>query len=225
MARKGRKQTEATKRKISEAQIRNFQERKPPPPLEEKPCSKCRVVKPLAEFPRRTERHKSVITKGFDSWCKQCHRKRMKERERRVKAEGRTSEIRETQRQWRQRNRERVLQRKRENEAARRRKQGKPPAPRKRKGPASRTEGLPITPIREFIEYEISTGRGITTIEAATGVDHRKLSGILREEYPRVTLDLIDRILVGLGCPEELHFLYPVEEEQITGYTYVEEAA
>lgn len=228
MAKKGQPLSAETKRKIGEAAIQRFKEREPLRVLEEKPCSKCRKVKPLSEFGLKKYTHKSVVTVSPDSWCKQCHRDRSKARAKKLKEEGRTEEVREQQRQWRERNRERYLEQKRENEAARRRKQGGQPRnfAKGRKGPSHWNEGLPVTPIREFLEHEISNGRGVNTIEAATGVDHRRIGGILKEEYPHVTLDVVDRLLVGLGCPEELHFLYPAEEEElIVGYSYLEAAA
>lgn len=73
---------------------------------------------------------------------------------------------------------------------------------------------LPVEPIAEFLE---GRSEDRTQLSEVTGVHERRLLGIERRECATVTLPMVDKILVGLGCMEEMNNLYPTDDD-LVGY-------
>lgn len=188
-------------------------------------CTDCGKALPLDRFGTRKTRTKSgPISITPRSVCKRCESERSKRYKERKIAEGTWTEIRRpSQERFSKTKKAREYQR--EWRAAKRVELGAaPPDPSTPRPGATHWSGLPVEPLAQFIEH-LQAYRSINEMELATGIDHRRFGAILTREYEKVSLDIADRILTKLGYPEELHLLYPAEDEQIIGYGYVLEDA
>lgn len=199
--------TEETKAKISAAQVARFLAKveNPPDQPESKQCSTCHEWKSLAAYyQKKYYRPKSDVTVFYpEQPCKPCRAKHDKLRRDRLKAEGKLEKKKYVSNaRGRRRHRERLT--------ARRRAEGRKPRVFKKPRPREGTydHRLPSGPIKLTLERELET-RSITEISEATGVSQRRLHGILHGEFPKTSLKNVDKILHGLGMPEEFHILYP----------------
>lgn len=189
-----------------------------------KVCAKCGgAPKPVDAFYYKRRKLKSGGELLYpDSRCKECRKAERKEHYQKLVQELGTAEINRRKRsnvQW-------LRTYRRERSTIERRERGVAPrnfsAPRKREGSRN---GLPSGPLAEFLKTEAAS-RSVPTIAAAVGVDASRIESLMDEEFSTVTLAVVDKVLHGLGCPEEIHFLYPEEGEQPTvGYHYIEDAA
>lgn len=213
----GYKVTEATKKKIGEAQVARFLERveNPPERPSTKQCSVCLTVKPIAAFYQKKKyRPVSEVTVFYPTQpCKRCKAAQDKARLERLAAEGKSRKRKkpESTAHSRRVNRERLT--------ARRRKLGMKPRnftkPHERE--TTPTHRLPAAPIKKLLERELET-RTIRAISQATGIGERRINGIVRDEHSTLRLETVDDLLHGLGMPEEMQFLYP---DTSTGWHYV----
>lgn len=156
------------------------------------------------------------------SRCAECHAKDCKERRDRQMKEG--INIKAIWRKYHaEEDREKSRRRGREYAASKRRKMGIPVrgcGPYKRESEADRR--LPIVPIAELLKAEIDK-HGMDAVASFTSVDERRLRGIREQEYSTIKSSTVDRILAGLGCPEKLQELYPIEEpEKLVGWHYLD---
>jgi hypothetical protein len=67
-------------------------------------------------------------------------------------------------------------------------------------------------PLVNFLA-EITHRHGISSIAIAASLSVERLNSILDYQEKTVTLEIADRILTGVGYPEQLVILYPPEEE------------
>lgn len=211
MAQRGERLSAQQRRRLSqlaiERHMRNLKLLEGEP--SSKRCNKCGNTKPLTEFYKFKRKLASGIIASYpQSRCKKCDiviRKRNWERQ---KANG--VDVAALKRRYEaNEDPERRRQRWRENQAILRRKAGRSVQPRVTQRPA---EGayLDIEPLALFLERELEIRTG-PTISAASGIDERRLTSILRREYKTVSLRLVDSLLSGLGVPHELPILYPEE--------------
>lgn len=222
MARKGEKLSPELKERIREANIRRFKERvasfEAQP--EVKPCSRCGVVKSVADFYHTKRKLSSGVIAVFPQQpCKECKRAAVKVERERLIEQGEYYE-----RKWRyeqQLPRERRLARKREWEAGRRRRNGA--RPRQKETPEDR-DHVSVAPISAFlVAFLERTEVSRAEIADRTGVSERALYRVEHRTAPTVRLDTVDKILTGLDCSEELNVLYPLEEpEKLVGYHYLD---
>lgn len=71
-------------------------------------------------------------------------------------------------------------------------------------------ERLAPGPLIELLNKELGTSTpGL--LAAQSGIDQRRIYGLLRGEYEQVSLSVVDRLLHGLGLPHMLPILYPEE--------------
>lgn len=218
MAKRGEKLSEETKRKISKAAKARFLQTQPSERdwTEEKLCTKCEKEKPLGEFYRCKKARKSG---GFSVYphpaCKACKRQEAKQRHERMREEGIDMKAFFRQR-YEKEDPDRRRERQREYAAIQRRKAGqKVIGPRKKQKP-NQGELVAIEPIARFLEQEIkelekNDQSARSVISERTGVHLRRIYGILGREEDRVSLRVVDKLLTGLGCPHELHLLYPLD--------------
>lgn len=197
----------------SEGQIRRaeklFSQRSEEPT--KKRCSQCGRVKAIADFYTQKERCKSGFTAIRPvSACKECVCARVKKHREEQIARGIDVNAKKK--------RDRAKRRRYAQEwaAAKRRENGAKPQMRKRLSIKDGSE-LAVEPLAVFLEARLEReSQGL--IEARTGIAERRLYDILKRRHPSVTLHTVDSILVGLGCPEMLHELYPPEPDYSVGY-------
>lgn len=184
-------------------------------------CTRCGAWKPLDGFYTRKHKTKFGGVVVFPrSECRSCEIARHRRYKERKKAEGVWEEMRAQHEAKLDKEKRRV--RERERKAAKRREEG---APIRGQTPAlieSKHHGYSAAPLADFLRKEVDA-RTLPSVAAATGMAQRQITGLLRCEHETITLATIDKILTGLGCPEEIHFLYPADEEP-TGYRYLEAA-
>lgn len=189
------------------------------PEPDQKRCSSCGAWKPLGDFYLRKHRTKFGGVSVFPhSECRACEIARHRRYKERKKAEGVWEEMRARHEANLDKEKRRI--RERERKAAKRREEG---APIRRQTPAlieSKHAGYPAAPLAAFLREEVDA-RTLPAVAAAVGMAQRQITGLLRCEHETITLATIDKILTGLGCPEEIHFLYPAEEESLPAYRYL----
>lgn len=77
---------------------------------------------------------------------------------------------------------------------------------------------MPVEPLAVFLE---SKEKGsVRRLSRLSGVDERRFQAILKRETKGISLKLVDEILVGLDCAEELATLYPLPEPRV-GYRVI----
>jgi hypothetical protein len=217
MARRGERLSAETRAKISEALIRNFKSslrERIAEPLTKR-CARCNKVKSVEEFTQVRHKLKSgLVAVHPHSPCKKCKAEQTKAYRERLAAEG--VDLRARQRRYEaNEDVEKRRRRRREWAAAKRREEGKPVrGPYKRN--ASSTPQVSTRPIARFLRGRLEN-ESKADISALTGVEVRRLFSIQQEEYPSVSLEIVDALLTGLGCPDELQALYPLESEMV-GY-------
>lgn len=217
MAKRGERLSPEVRAKISDAQRarhrRVLEERTVEP--EFKRCSKCREIKPVASFTtvRRKLKCGLTVVRPLPS-CKRCKADEVAARRQREREEGIDVAARQ-RRYYATRDKTKARAYAREWGRAKRREEGRP-----ERGPYRRKDGrkdasddaktvrMPTAPLAALLEAAVQE-RGYPAIEAATGLHARRLSSVLRCEYPTVTLRVIDKVLTGLGCPEQMPILYP----------------
>lgn len=220
----GRKQTKATRKKISEAHKKLFLEEAAVKPLNvqmHKRCSRCEELKPVTLF--HTERQKlasGLIAVYPTARCKKCTAELCKERRDRQIEEG--VDVRGKWREYRRReDPEDIRRRGREYAANRRRKEGRPVRGSRMKEREADPR-LPAAPLARLLKTEIAK-HGMEAIVSFTGLDERQLRGIRELECASVKLSTADRIFTGLGYPEKIQELYPIEEpEKLVGWHYLD---
>lgn len=211
MAAKGTKLTAAQRKKVSEGKRRQlrkaYEARKPENEPTEKRCSRCGINKPMARFRIYKRKRKSgYTTVAPRSQCRHCEEEIFDKWRAERKADGTwpgyekrkqekiraTGKRREYQREW---------------AAAKRRQMGiKGNGHRPKNGKVE----VPVGPIKAFLAKEMES-RDRQAIIAASGLPERRLYSIEQGECKHVFLATVDALLTGLGCPEEMHFLYPEE--------------
>lgn len=213
MGAKGKKLSNETKQRISQARKRQYREslelRLAEP--DRKRCSKCAKIKPVAEFYLRKYKLKSGSRKGPESACKACTNKQNRRWRERKKAEGvdmtalwrKSNAARESAERKKAR-----LARRRELQALKRREEGCRVLGSRYPQRPNEGEYLEIEPLALFLEREMEI-RSFEAISEAAASNQRQLSGILAREYKTVSLRVVDEFLSGLGVPHELHTLYP----------------
>lgn len=192
-----------------------------PEAITHKRCTKCEKVKPVADFPIRRQKLKcGLIHVRPEASCRKCLSEKDKAWRERKKAEG--VDLNARQREWKKKNtpaqKERRRIRERERQAIKRRKEGIPPRNFKKKRSQFDGPNYPAAPLREFLEQRGESNRAIAD---AAKMHERRIFALMVGEVSTITLSTLDRILLGLGCPEELHRLYPVEEA-LTGYAVLD---
>lgn len=218
MGAKGQRLTATQRAKISAARKRYLASL--PAPVADsthKRCSKCGTTKPLSEFHWSTRKPKGrQATRRPESACKVCKLAQNKETRERERREGRDAYARWTQ--WWERKRaedpayyQQFLAKKREREVTLRREQGARPMPgHYRKRLAAEGERLPAGPLVDLLNQELNASSPRLLAEQS-GVDQRRIYGLLHGEYEQVSLSVVDRLLHGLGLPHMLPILYPEE--------------
>lgn len=218
MAKKGEKLSVETRQKISESQIARFKRR-----LEEedtaapshKRCTKCGELKSVVDFYLVKRKLKSGLVSVWPQTpCKSCRGKQEKVRRQQLKAEGVDLQARKRQAEANE-DREKRLQRRREWAAIRRREEGKAVrGPYKETSPRSRY--LNALPLVAFLR---SLPSGVLhDLKACSDSMERKVNSLFANEHNHLELRTADKILLALGCPEQMNILYPLEEEKLVGY-------
>lgn len=183
--------------------------------ITQKRCTTCKELKPIEEFSIRRDKLKSgVVHIRPESSCRACCAARAKRNKEEREARGVDEKARalETHRKWREKmsaaRRKEYRRKERERQAAKRREKGIPPRNLRKRRHSYR---LPVAPIKEFVESRPET---LPEMEKITGLPERRLRDIEEGKYATVTLETVDRILLGFGCQHRLDELYPVEEKQ-----------
>lgn len=228
MGAKGHKLSAETKRKIGAKTSERYRRARLEAIAEPdcKRCSKCEATKPLEEFHIRRYKIKNGWREGPEARCKACKYvdyKRWKARKReegvdlyalwlRYNRKGKTKARKAT----------RATQA-RERRAVKRREEGRPIRPRPAQ-PYAEGKRLSAAPLVALLEAELprlaqerndcnkpgnfeSNGTGI--LGEASGVDPRRIYGLLHGQQEQVALSVVDRLLCGLGMPHMLPILYP----------------
>lgn len=181
-------------------------------------------MKPVADFYHRKRRLKSgvIVVEPYNP-CRACKIAEAAEHREKLRMGGvlyerrRRYELAERERDY-----EGYLRKKREANAARERRRGARP---RRSGPMiERGPSLPVGPISAFLRERLRReGKG--QIAARTGIHERRLTDLEEETYKSTTLAVVDRLLVGLDCPEMLEELYPSDEpERLVGFHVLDPA-
>lgn len=178
-----------------------------------KPCAKCGKVKPVAAFsPQRQKLKTGEISVRPKSRCKDCCNEDRRDERKRRRGEGVDLAARQRIYEAR-RDRKKLRAYQREWAAAKRREEGVPergPSLKYRRRPKDngRAGLLETEPLARFLE-PLLKDQGPARIAEQTGIAERRLFAISNRETKSVTLETADRVLVGLGCPEQLPILYP----------------
>lgn len=152
------------------------------------------------------------MVERLTSWCKACAALAEKKRKRRLEGEGvdvkakkrvadrrwraslspkKLAALREREREWQ------VITRRKRNEGS---------------GNGSRSTeygggSLPVAPLLPLLEAESELGN----LAKRSGVDQRRIYGLLHGEYETAALSTVDKLLHGLGQEHMLPILYPEE--------------
>lgn len=186
---RGAKHTLQARLKLSRSHQARWAERNLP---NEKECHKCGKVSDYQDFPRRkSTRADGSILVSRCSPCKVCQKENWEAFWARKEAEGTAEELNREYRS-RRKPKPRVLRRK------------KPPSPPKL------PYRMPVEPIAKVLDRELER-HSLAEIAAATRVPVGTLSVYKRRRRQFLNFHNVDKILTGLGKPEELHFLYPGE--------------
>jgi hypothetical protein len=185
---------------------------------EKKRCSLCQVLKSVEGFyTRRVKLKSGAIVQRVESWCKECTKERQKAyRKRQGPQKGGWASYREKLSGAKL---ERYLEKQRQRSTAYRRRNGSPPGtpriPPRKEGLKKR---VPVEPLAVFLE---SKEKGSTRrLACISGVDERRFTAILKREIKDISLRVVDEILVGLHCAEELATLYPLQQPRV-GYRVI----
>ena len=226
-----KRKSAATRRRISEGKTawyrKQYEERDPANEPTLKRCNKCQEWLPVEKFyTRRYKRKSGFVSVLLSPRCRQCTQEDHREYAARREREGIDIKRREfaNHKRWVERNRERKNRYQREWRRAKRLEEGKEPGPvwHKYRAEAEETakDLVPVEPLAEFLHEK---GHGPAEISIRSGLSERSVTRILHQEHRRVSLRVVDEILMGLGCQEELHTLYPLEErENIVGYAVLD---
>lgn len=225
MGAKGQKLTVKQRRKISDGRRKGYLaslERKPVAEPELKRCCGCGEWKRRGSksedsdfhWRRRTKSKSGVVRFYPESRCKVCRRTQNREITERERAEG--VDIQARWRLWFSRQsvryQQELLRRKRERETALRRELGaQPQRGRYQEREAVEGKRLSPQPLVDLLNKELSASSPGLLAEQS-GVDQRRIYGLLHGEYEQVSLSVVDRLLHGLGLPHMLPILYPEED-------------
>lgn len=191
---------------------------------EKKRCSKCTRYKTAKNFVVRRRKLKSgAVSETLRAKCKKCEALNQKERIQRLAAEG--VDVRKIKREQDNRWRRNLSPKKlaalreyqREQQTIHRRKNGKS-ATGKHVRHGHEGERLKPGPIVGLLWRELDglgkqeiPSAGIGRLAERSGIDQRRIYGLLRGEYERVGLSTVDKLLYGMGLPHMLPILYPEE--------------
>lgn len=183
------KHSKVTRLKMSRAHSARFAEQEQPATKE---CSKCGLVKPREDFPRR----KSIRLDGSisilrTSPCKACIKKRWEAWWAKKEAEGIAQELKRKYRSQRKRHKPNA------QVPSRKTKESIPKLPYR----------VPVEPLARILERELEV-RSLSRIAEVTGVSADSLGVYKARRRQFLNLCTADKILTGLGMPEELDFLY-----------------
>lgn len=192
------------RRKISEGRIRGFlrdREQRVAEP-DQRRCSHCKRYRPLTEFAVCKKKLRSgEISVLPDGWCRPCRAKAAKVRYHRKKAEGLiTAESR--RRKYEAEDPVKRRERWRAGSAARRREEGRPRRG-SRKPISQNREYVPIGPLVSLLD-KVEIPEGVFPPSVV-----RRVYAVTSGEQQRVSLGVVDQILLGLECHELLDELYP----------------
>lgn len=175
-------------------------------------CTKCRLMKPIHLFTMRKRTLASGEVRQYPAGeCKKCASERAAEHREKLAEEGK---LREREREYNsRRDPEQVREYNRVYQAEQRRKEGVPVrGPWKKYRQENRGgELIDVTPLAEFLEEQVHR-HGRSAVCLAIGLSKRRLFDIIERTYPTIELQNADRLLIGLGYPEQLAILYPEEE-------------
>lgn len=182
-----------------------------------KPCTACGHWK---DVPDDYTMRKRTLADGTvrlypAGECKKCQAERSANHRERLREEGVLAEREKTYNERRDKEAKREYNR--EYGAIRRRQAGavargpwKKYRDKNERG-VGRSTLFPIAPLAGFLE-EMVHQHGISAIELATGVSITSLNEMINHEVEDISLERLDRILIGLNCAEQMHLLYPQED-------------
>lgn len=218
----------ARRKAIGEGVSRRYQEswEKHPELPEKKRCPKCTEILAASAFGITRRKLKSgIVVERLSSWCRECSAEAQRERIARLQAEGVDvkAKKREQDRRWRANLPPKKLaalrEREREWQAITRRKKGdRVLGWRKGMQPLTEGERLEPGPIIELLVKEFDLkgepnnpyeNKGLGLLAERSDVPPRRIYGLLHEEYDRVALATVDKLLIGMGLPHMLPILYP----------------
>lgn len=200
----------------------------PPPMQGRKKCNDCGKWKHFdlenseaSEFQPQKKRRKNGEAYYYPkSYCRLCDQKRKKRSREKVKAED-PERWQEMQKRWREnylanKGREHIRRLHRDWSAMRRRQEGRPVRGRWRR--YRKEEKVPTGPFVELLQAMIADGWEITEIAYLGQSDESRLRRIINGEFrdggktyyiTEVSVDLVDRVLLGTHSPLHLSDLYP----------------
>lgn len=213
MARKGERLPKAQREMLSRLAIERHRKaeagRQGSP--SHKRCNKCGDWKSLELFYEFKRKLASGKTASYpQSRCKECDIAIRKRNWARLKDEGvDTAALK--RRYEANEDPERRRQRWRENQAILRRKAGRAIQSKDGSLPQKGHRFSP-GPLVDLLNKELSAAGGSGgpgLLAEQSGVDQRRIYGLLHGEYEQVSLSVVDRLLHGLGLPHMLPILYP----------------
>lgn len=184
-----------------------------------KRCTRCGVVKDNSEFYRYSRTLKSgEIHHYLRSYCKSCERSRTAAWKNRKKQRGEwTDYLRERKRKIMSDPRKAARLRRQQRESAtvaRRRKGMRAYAVQHRYQENGDGPRLPIEPFSAWLAGQC-VNKSVADIAHRTGYDERYIRRLISKKSSRgksvqkVSLDVVDRICVSLGHPDQMSVLYP----------------